>query len=214
MKPLVVVVHAQSLNAVHSSEVPFVDGACTLRDAVALFMYLYRYLDVNMSVWDVIMPTLIPGFRIRLLMAPVIAAAMNAVPARKAGLVSSLLTLVMQVGGSLGIALLATVLSHRVRFHLDVMGSAAQADLPAFREAFSRMVHHAVGLGYSHAEASQVATVLMAKNLGQAATVAGFQDAFLVGAVIVALAILPSLLLPGKPVGHRGPGSGPADLVE
>jgi EmrB/QacA subfamily drug resistance transporter len=169
---------------------------------VALFMYMYRNMDINMSVMDVINPTLVRGFGIGLLIAPVMAAALNSVPTQKAGAASAMLNLLQQVGGSLGIAVLATVLSHRTRFHLNVIGSAVHSGSPAFQAAFGRTLHHALRLGYSHVEAGQVAASLVGAKIAQSATVLAFQDSFLVGAGIVAIAILPSLLLPASISGH------------
>ena len=169
---------------------------------VALFMFMYRNMDINMSVWDVIAPTLVRGFGIGLLIAPVMAAAMNAVPNHKAGAASSLLNLIQQVGGSLGIAILATVLSHRAHFHMNIMGSALESSSSSFRAATGRMFHHALSLGYTHAESRKIAAGLVTKTLAQSAVVSAFQDAFLVGAMIVAAAVLPSLLLPKASSGH------------
>jgi len=170
--------------------------------AVAYFMYMYRNMDINMSVWDVIKPTLVRGFGMGLLMAPVMATALNAVPTRKAGAASSLLNLLQQVGGSLGIAILATVLSHRAHFHLNVLGSSLERSSPAFRDSFKRVFQYALNLGSAHGDARKIAGALVAKAMAQSAVVSAFQDAFIVGAGIVAIALLPSLLLPNKATGH------------
>ena len=169
---------------------------------VALFMFMYRNMDVNMSTWSVILPTLVRGFGIGLLVAPVMATAMNAVSTEKAGAVSSLLNLLQQVGGSIGIAVLATVLSHRTHFHLNALGVIDPNTSASFRDAFGHVFHHALSLGFTHAESKTISGSLVAKALVQSATVAAFQDAFLVGSVIVAAAILPSFLLPKTLGGH------------
>jgi DHA2 family multidrug resistance protein len=163
---------------------------------VALSMFMYWNMDVNMSVFDVIKPMLVRGVGMALLMAPIMAASLNAVPQHKSGMASSMLNIIMQVSGSIGIALLATVLSHRVHFHLGIIGAAARLGSPAFLEAFQRAAVHVHGLGYTYAQSKQIASVILMKKAAQQAIVMSFQDAFIVGGVIIATAIIGALFLP------------------
>jgi EmrB/QacA subfamily drug resistance transporter len=169
---------------------------------VALFMFMYRNMGINMSVWAVIAPTLVRGLGLGLLFAPIMAAAMNAIPTNKAGAASSLLSILQQIGGSLGIATLATVLSHRSHFHMNVTGSALERSSDSLMGAVSRTFYHAMSLGHTHGESHMIARTLVTKTLVQFDVVSAFQDAFLVGAVIVAISILPCFLLPGTGTGH------------
>ena len=76
---------------------------------IAWFMWTYRRLDVTTSTWAVLYPTLVRGVGLGLLVTPVMTAAINAVPTPKAGMASSMLSLIQQISGSLGIAVLACV---------------------------------------------------------------------------------------------------------
>lgn len=67
-------------------------------------------------------------------------------------------------------------------------------------EAFSRLADRAHQLGLTHAQASQAAQGGLAGQLYKMAAEAAYQDAFLVGAVIVLLSMIPALLLPAKNV--------------
>lgn len=168
--------------------------------AVAYFMYMYRMLDENTSIWNVIMPTLIRGFGIGLLVTPVMASAMNAVPPQKAGMCSAMINLVQQVSGSMGIAVLGAILSRRTHFHLGVMGSNVSSNSPVFQNLFRDLSQRAHLLGYSHHNAARVAQQLLGKHVGAAASVGGFNDAFLAGAVIVIAGIAFAVFLPGESV--------------
>jgi len=164
------------------------------------FMFLYRTLDINTSSWGVIAPTLLRGICMPLLMAPIIAAAMNSVPRHKTAMASSILNVVQQVGGSIGIAALATVLQNRTHAHLGAMANQITATSSAFREASSGIMHRALDLGYSHAAAARLSGVAVAMNVNRGATVAGFEDAFVFGAGLILIAIAAAFLLPSKPV--------------
>jgi DHA2 family multidrug resistance protein len=170
---------------------------------LAWSMYMYRNLDVNMSVFGVIKPTLVRGVGLAFLMAPIMAAALNAVPHHKAGMASSMINIIMQVSGSIGIASLATVLSNRIHFHLNVVGAAANMGTPAFMETFRRVFQHAHALGYPYAQSRQIAGILIFKKIAQSAIVMSFQDAFIVGAIIVLTSLVPAFFLPRRNAIHR-----------
>jgi DHA2 family multidrug resistance protein len=170
---------------------------------IAWFMFIYRTLAVNTSIWGVVYPTLIRGVGVGLLVAPIMATALNAVPQKKTGQASVMLNLVQQVAGSIGIALLGTTLSIRTKFHLLTLGSSLRAESPVLRRIMQDLYYHSTTLGYSPAEAHKVAQAQIIKHVSETAAVAGFQDAFLVGAVVVTLAIFCALLLPQGMVRHK-----------
>ncbi len=173
--------------------------------ATALFMYRYRFLDIQMTVWALIQPTLIRGVGMGLLMAPVMAAALNSVATHQAGMAASILNILQQVAGSLGIAVLATTLSHRTHFHLSWIGIALQEHSSTLRDTFERVFHHAMTLGYSHSGAKAVTQTLIGNQMVQTASIHAFQDAFLVGAGIVVLGLLPACWLPKRVVRQSQP---------
>jgi DHA2 family multidrug resistance protein len=135
-------------------------------------------------------------------MSPIMTAALNASPRKKAAAVSSLQNLIQQVGGSLGIAILTTVLTIRTHFHMSSMGTAVQAG-PATQAFIGGFARQAVQLGLTHRAAQGIGHGLLAQYVGQTATVAGFQDAFLFGTVLIGIAVLPALLLPKDIVMHK-----------
>jgi EmrB/QacA subfamily drug resistance transporter len=178
---------------------------------LAYFMWMYRTLDVDTSTWNVILPMLVRGFGIALLMNPIMAAALNAVPRRLAGQASSLLSLSQQVAGSIGIAILSTVMTNRTLYHLNVLGSGMDASSSVMGHSIALLRQYALDMGYSHQAAVQVANALALRNASRAAQVRGFDDAFLCGMIIIATALIPAFFLPGKPV-HQVP-MDPAEIV-
>jgi EmrB/QacA subfamily drug resistance transporter len=180
---------------------------------LAYFMWMYRTLDANTSVWGVIAPTFVRAVGMALLMTPVMATALNAIPRRLSGQASSLLSLAQQVAGSIGIAVLATVLTHRTMYHLNAMGSSMDASSTGMGNSMALLKQHALNLGYSHQAAFQAAQGLLTKNAEKAAQISGFDDAFIVGTIIVISAFIPALFLPSKPISQAKEISDPAELV-
>ncbi|HEX7602395.1 MAG TPA: MFS transporter, partial [Polyangiaceae bacterium] len=183
----------------------------------AWFMWTYRKLDVTTSNWDVVYPTLVRGLGLGLLVTPVMTSAINAVPTSKAGMASSMLSLIQQVAGSIGIAVLASVLGHRATFHVAVVGQGLDATRPAFTDATRQVALRALELGASPANAVLAGRSLVARTIAQAAAVLGFNDAFLVGAAIVLVGIVPALFLASKAKAAPRVGAGapePEPMVE
>jgi len=172
------------------------------------FMWAYRNLDPSMSQWDIIAPTLIRGVGMGLLMAPMTAAAMNAVEHREIPMASSLMNIIMQVGGSVGIALLATVFGHRVNYHLDVLGAGIVTSNPAYASAAPQLMGYAKGLGLNHLDSQVFAQSAFSKFILRAVLTHGYQDAFLFGGLICLVGVGMGFLLPGKPLHHPPDGSG------
>ena len=170
---------------------------------LGFFFFEYRNLDVTTDNWGIIWPTIVRGVGIAMLIAPLTATAMNAVPKVKAGMASSMLNIIQQVGGSIGIAILSLVLIRRTAYHLSLTGSDISSSSPAYLEAVSRVFSRAHELGYTQAQSFQVAAKTVGSYIARSAGVLAFQDAFLVGAGITFATLLGVFLLPSKPLAHK-----------
>lgn len=167
------------------------------------FFFEYRTLDVTTSNWGIIWPTILRGVGIALLTAPLTATAMNAVPKNKAGMASSMINIIQQVGGSVGIALLSLVLHRRTTYHINHIGSEISPSSNAFQDSAHRLMERAHEIGYTHTESVRVATSSLGQYIVKSISVRGFQDAFLVGSGLTFLAVLLVFFLPAKPVAHK-----------
>ncbi len=167
---------------------------------LGIFFFQYRNLDLSTSDWGIVAPTLVRGVGIAMLIAPLTATAMNAVLKSQAGMASSMLNIIQQVGGSIGIAVLSMVLHRRTVYHLSVIGSHVSKTSPAYQEAVRRVFSRAHELGYSHVQSMRIAATTVGQNIARSASVLSFQDAFIVGAIITGIALLGVFLLPKKPI--------------
>jgi hypothetical protein len=82
---------------------------------------------------------------------------------------------------------------------------------PAMASSMTLLQQHALQMGYSHQAAFQAAQGLMMRHAAKTAQISGFDDAFIIGALIVISAFIPSLFLPGKPIHHTQ--LDPAEMV-
>jgi EmrB/QacA subfamily drug resistance transporter len=89
-------------------------------------LLLFGTLDTQSSFWNILPGLLVGGFGMAITMAPTTAAAMGSVPVDKAGVGSAVINSMRQVGGSLGIAIMGTLVATRVTVGQGAPGYAAQ----------------------------------------------------------------------------------------
>lgn len=167
------------------------------------FFFEYRLLDIQTSNWNIILPTLIRGVAIAMLIAPLTATAMNAVPKNQAGMASSMLNIIQQVGGSIGIAILSLILHRRSVYHLNHVASNISTSSSSFTEVSSNIFQRAHEIGHTYAESAKIAGNVVSQQIVKATGVLAFQDAFLVGAIITYISLFLVFLLPNRPVIHK-----------
>lgn len=163
------------------------------------FLYLYKDINIMNSDWQIIMPMLIRGVGIAFLIAPLMTAAMNTIPREKISMVSSMMTLVQQVGGSVGIALLSAVLTHRVHFHMNAIGSNLNLNSSGYEQIVENYTQRAQNLGFSQQQAHAITKAMVIRTASVRASEKGYQDAFIFGAGIVLVSMFTIIWLPAKP---------------
>jgi EmrB/QacA subfamily drug resistance transporter len=77
-------------------------------------LLLFGTLDARSSFWNILPGLLVGGVGMAITMAPTTTAAMGSVPVDKAGVGSAVINSMRQVGGSLGIAIMGTLVATRV----------------------------------------------------------------------------------------------------
>ena len=77
-------------------------------------LLLFATLDQTSTFWNILPGLLLGGLGMATTMAPTTSAAMSAVPVDKAGVGSAVINSMRQVGGSLGIAIMGTLVASSV----------------------------------------------------------------------------------------------------
>ncbi|HOF13848.1 MAG TPA: hypothetical protein PLN01_05965, partial [Spirochaetota bacterium] len=79
---------------------------------------------------------------------------------------------------------------------------------------FHNLFIHAHSLGFSYALSSQIAQGILFKHIAQHAVVLSFQDSFLVGSFMVAVAFILSFFLPGRSARSRINPENEGEIIE
>jgi len=169
---------------------------------LGLFFFQYRTLDIQTSDWGIVFPTIVRGVAIAILIAPLTATAMNAVSKKSSGMASSMLNIIQQVGGSIGIAFLSLILHRRSSFHLNHIGSQISSSSSSFQDSNMALAARARELGYTHHDSMMVAASTIGRHIVKSVGVLAFQDAFLVGSILTFCTLFLVFYLPDRPLTH------------
>jgi DHA2 family multidrug resistance protein len=174
---------------------------------VAFSLYQYKELSLDSDYWFLFWPQVIRGVGMGMLNAPLMSTALNAVRREQASIASSLLTVTMQIGGAIGVALLGATVERRQFFHytrfLEHINNASNPTVAQAQSAMELLVARA---GHAPADFWLQGKTLLALWLQKQAAVGAFEDAFVFAALLISVGLIPALLIrdrhvsePGKP---------------
>jgi DHA2 family multidrug resistance protein len=176
---------------------------------LAFSLYLYKDISLQSGYWFLFWPQVLRGAGLGLINAPLMSAAINAVRRDQVAIASGLITVIMQVGGAFGVALLGATLQRREFFHyahyLQQINNAFSPFVYRTQSAIQELLLQA---GHAPAEVLAKGKALLALWIQRQAAVGAFGDAFVFSAIIITIGIVPALLIrnirisiPGKPMG-------------
>lgn len=171
-----------------------VGGALTL--AVAVFML--TKLSPQTTSGDLQLPLIIRSFGTVFMFLPLQLAALAPVPKKDVAAATGLFNLTRQLGGSVGVALLTTMLEKREAFHYSVLADKVVSNDPRALDRVNMLTQGMLAKGYGFDEAHDKALKLLDGAIRTQSAVMSFGDTFWAIAALIILG-LPLVLLLGKP---------------
>jgi len=156
--------------------------------------------------WDVFWPQVGRGVSMGLMFVPLSTATLRLLPPQDVLQAAGLYNLFRQVGGSLGIAALATMLDHRAVLHGAHLAESVTVFSDPTRMRLDALAAGLAARGLDPAQAHDGALQLLGGIVAQQSTVLAFRDCFL---AIFALFLLLAPLVPL--LRHARPGAASAD---
>jgi DHA2 family multidrug resistance protein len=136
------------------------------------------------------------------LFVPINTAAYAYLPREKNNAASGLMNLARNIGGSVGISLVTTMLDRRTQVHLNDLSRHLNASNPAFQSMLNGATQAMRAHGSSAAFATQQAYALVEGTVQRQATMLAYIDDFrLLGWAILAMVPLVFLMKKGRPGG-------------
>ena len=163
---------------------------------LGISMYLFSFFSLQTMHSQIMIPLYLRGLGIGLVFTPLSTIALYDIPKPQLAQASGLFNTIRQVGGSFGIAALGTVLTQRVRFHVQTYGEQLNQTSPIFHNTVDHLKVFAMhALGSSNANAMVEAKTMLMNNLTSQAFVQGINDDFLIGAILTFLLLIPVFFL-------------------
>jgi MFS transporter, DHA2 family, multidrug resistance protein len=112
---------------------------------------------------------------------------------------SAITNTIRQLGGSLGVALLATMLTSRISFHNQVYGGAVRPGSEIYQKTMNDLKFHLqYEAGSSPSNVTRQGQALLISNLSKQAYVEGINDDFLLAGIITLIGGIPVIFLHTK----------------
>lgn len=124
---------------------------------------------------------------------------LSEIPREKMAQASAITNSIRQLGGSLGVALLATLLTSRINYHGQIFGQNLNQNSEAYHNTVSNIRFHVQHeSGSSPAIAARQGQALLFSNLSRQAYVEAINDDFLLAGIITLIGGIPVIFLHTK----------------
>ncbi|MGI4788955.1 MAG: DHA2 family efflux MFS transporter permease subunit [Janthinobacterium lividum] len=167
-------------------------------------MWGLAHLNSESGMPDTFWPLLIRGLSMGFLFIPANTLAIGSLSAEEVNQGTGLLGLARQLGGSVGIAILATYFQNQQHINRANLVGYLTPSHPAYTDRVSGLVGTLVGGGYSPADAQTGALGVIEQTLTQQVAAMSFNDAFFL-LMFISAAMVPTLLLLRKPKAGAAP---------
>jgi DHA2 family multidrug resistance protein len=153
------------------------------------------FMNVTLSIDSAgdqfLIPNIVRAIGQALVITPISAITTAGIAPRDAGAASGLSNMLRNLGGAVGTATLATILTKREQFHSNIIGQSVTVYREEVRQRIAGLTNYFLAHGISDPAAAQhQALVALGKTVKRQALIMSFGDAFaIVGVVLVAAAI-------------------------
>jgi len=164
-------------------------------------------LNLGLSFGEAVKLRIFQAAGIAFLFVPINTMSYVGVPRGKNNQVSGMVNLARNVGGSVGISIIETMLDRRSQKHQSDLASHLTNSSPAFQSQISAMTEAMVTMGYSAADASQRAYNMIYQQVQRQAAALAYND------VIFAFALACAMMVPLAFFMRKNkPGAGPGGV--
>jgi len=169
---------------------------------LGLAMWYFASFNLSTDYRREALARAIQGFGLAFLFIPISQLAYSNLPPHKNNKASSLTNLFRNLGGSVGIAFVTTLLERRSQYHQSILVTHVSSADPAWQATVARVTDRLVTFGYTTADAVVRAPATVAATLHRQATLLGALDCFW---VLGSLAMIgPVLALAIRAFDHTG----------
>lgn len=170
-------------------------------------MFMQAGFNLEIGYWDIVIPRIVMGIGLAFLFVPISTVTFSYTPRDRTGTATGLFNLVRNIGGSVGIAFVTTMLAKRAQFHQFRLTEHINSANPNFTFFFRSYVARLMGTGQTYWGAQKQVLAGTYGRLIRQATTMSFIDVFwLLGVIMIVL--IPVVFIMKKPPRHVRPVEG------
>ena len=154
----------------------------------------YARMTLDSGTWDIFWIQIVQGFGLGFLFVPLTTLAMSPIPKAETSYGTSLYNTMRNIGSSIGISFVTTLVARRSQFHQQVLGDKIAASSAIGQQTFARLTPFLAQQGFDRVTAAHKAGGLVYRLLGQQAALLSYEDAFYLMGIFF-LANIPLVLL-------------------
>src|SRR5262245_7031361 len=177
---------------------------------IALFAgssFMNLTLSFDTAGDQLLIPNIVRAVGQALILTPLSSITTAGIGPAEAGAASGLSNMLRNLGGAVGTAMLATVLTKREQFHSNIIGQAVTLYRDEVRQRIADLTNYFLAHGISDpATAKHQAIVAIGNAVKRQALIMGFSDTFAVIGIVLAIAAV-ALLFARKPMPGSGAGA-------
>lgn len=162
---------------------------------IALALYSFHTLDDMTAYPAIALRLIVMGAGLAFTMSPLSNGVMGSLPPEKTGMGSGVFNLFKNVGGSVGVAIMGTLLDSRQTFHAAVLQDHLTLAAEATRQTLALLQAGFQQSGMAAGQAQAAAVTVLGGMVSKQAAIMAFEDVFLVTALLAAGGILAALLI-------------------
>jgi DHA2 family multidrug resistance protein len=164
----------------------------------SLSCFMNAFLDPDYAGPQFAIANIVRAFGQPLILIPLLSVATADIPPKESGSASALFNMMRNLGGSMGIALLSTLVTNREHLHSVRIGSSITAASPGLAPRLDSLTQMLLMKGLDPATAGRTALKILNGSVSEQAFLLAYGDAFyVIGAIMAASAVL--LLFVKKP---------------
>jgi len=155
----------------------------------ALTLWALGSINLQVGYWDIFWPQFFQGMAMGLVFVPLTTVTMSMIRREEMGNATSVFNFMRNMGGSIGIAAVATMLSRNAQVQYNNLGAHLSAFDPAASGFLNQIRAAFVGRGLDFTTATQAAYVAMSGMVQRQALMVSFVQLFRMLAVVFALLV-------------------------
>jgi len=169
----------------------------------AASMFIMQGLSLEASYWSFVWPRIVLGIGLAMIFVPLTTVTLSAIPRQEMGSATGVFNLLRNIGGSVGIAIAATLLARFSQFYQTSLVPHINQYSPIFQMRFNAVKQLLMSKGMQATQTDQTTLVIIYGMVRkQAVTLAYNRIFFIIG--LAFLAIIPLLFLLKRPKHQTG----------